>query len=317
MTVARRLLARLAAALAVGALLGGCGPSAAEIRRAKHVAYQTEYAVVWNAVAAAVGEQYKRFEVEDAIRGKLLTHWHRLQIMSKEQQNDEPSGLGDPNAQPENPGQGGQRGGGVAGQRPGDFRAAMFFRVYVAVKGGPPWRVEIDGEAAEYKPGLAMLVPFKHGTADEPTWVQPRIDNLYFAIYKRLRGYAIDVKEAPRQPRDRALDTTPWANLPAEAGQLVAQVQAAAARKDAAALRPLMADAFASEVGEGADRIVAVWTADPAPLERLAKLLAGGCAYDQAQDRVRCPRAPGEVEARFEEGAGGAWRFTALLSAGD
>ena len=58
--------------------------------------------------------------------------------------------------------------------------------ITVTVK-GPPWRVNVDGEAAEYQLGNTMLTPFHHGYADEPQWVEPRIEALRYAIYERLR----------------------------------------------------------------------------------------------------------------------------------
>src|SRR6185436_6343644 len=123
-----------------------------------------------------------------------------------------------------------------------------FFRISVTIKpGGPPWRVEIDGEAALFQPGMAMITPYGHEDADEPTWVKPRIDKVRIGIYKRLEGYA-RVIEAP-QKAPETLDIGPWANLPAGAPELVAAVNAAAGKKDLQVLRGTMSSDFTWSAG--------------------------------------------------------------------
>src|SRR5262249_4006430 len=114
--------------------------------------------------------------------------------------------------------------GGIQSRCP---QASLVFRVKIKIK-GPPWHVDIDGEAAECQPDLAVLTPFSHGQPDEPEWVSGRIDSLVLDIHDRLKKYAIKAKvvAAPRSAiGEKTQDTTPWANLPDRAAvSLVGEV---------------------------------------------------------------------------------------------
>ena len=55
---------------------------------------------------------------------------------------------------------------------------------------GNAWRIELDGEAALYRPEMSMLQPFKHGAVDEPLWVKGRIDAVRTALHRRLEAHA-------------------------------------------------------------------------------------------------------------------------------
>jgi hypothetical protein len=309
----------LASAAASVLLAAGCGPSNAEARRADHAVYQTEFARVWNAVAETVKEQYPRLLIEDPVHGKLLTDWHLVERVE-----DDPVSTGSAaGASPsQNTATGStqsaklQPGQGSANQQYQPI-AGRFIRIVVVIKpGGPPWKLEIDGEAAQYTPGMAMITPFDHHDADEPAWVQPRIDKIKVGIYKRLSGYARIVDDAPAKPRD--LDQGPWANLPKGAPELVAKVNAAADRKDTGALRPLMADDFSWSAGgsPSADAALSMWQADPLVLSSLTKVLALGCSERESDALIVCPArgetGPGKWRAEFRK-LNGAWRFAAFF----
>lgn len=273
-----------AAALAALVALA-CGPSANEIRRARSVAYQTEFALVWNAVLGSVLEEYPRLVDEDPVRGRLKTDWHLVERVRSE-------------------GSSGAETSQVGGR---------FFHMLVEIKGGPPWTVHIKGEAAEYKPGMAMIVPYKRGSADEPPWVEARIDKMYLKIFRRLEPYAIEVRQAPAEDvKKKVLDTSPWGHLPEDAAIVVAEVHAAAARKDLAALRRHMVDDFTwSEGGApSADAALTFWSADPALLVELRKLLEVACrAAEGDPDRIVCEDRGARAEFRRW---GGRWRFSAF-----
>jgi hypothetical protein len=309
----------LASAAAFASLALGCGPSAAEAHRAEHAVYQTEFARVWNAVAETVKEQYPRLAIEDPVHGKLLTDWHLVERVE-----DDPVAKGSAaGASPQqNTATGStqtgapQQGQGAANQQYQPI-AGRFIRIVVVIKpGGPPWKLEIDGEAAQYTPGMAMITPFDHHDADEPAWVQPRIDKIRVGIYKRLEGYARIVDDAPAKPRE--LDQGPWANLPKGAPEVVAKVSAAAEKKDTAALRPLMSDDFAWSAGgsPSADAAVSMWQADPLVLSSLTKVLALGCSERETDALIVCPArgetGPGKWRAEFRK-QGSAWRFAAFF----
>ncbi|MSP16637.1 MAG: hypothetical protein EXR73_08515 [Myxococcales bacterium] len=274
--------AAAALALALALLLAGCAPSGQQIRRARSVEYTAEYARVWNAVVAAVRAHYPRLVVEDAIRGRLRTDWHLIERVPAVEA-DQPDG-------------------------------GKFFRVDVAVRGFPtgPWRVEVDGEAAEYKPNLALIIPFVHGVADEPTWVGPRIDRVHVDVLKKLEQYA--AVRASLAPAPKA-HTGRWAALPQAAARVVADVHAAAEGGDLASLGPRMASDFVWSLGgaPSLEQALALWSADPARPSALRRVLEAGCAHDAASATVVCPATPAEGGLRAEfRLVGGRWRFTAF-----
>ncbi len=292
-----RAMRRPLVAFALVALAAGCGPSAKDIKAAKDAAYQTDFAVVWNAVAAAVREEYKQIEIEDAVQGKILTRWDLVTTLGSDdsRQNEQAT---------------------VGTVQTGDFREGTLFRLKVNIVGGPPWRVIVDGEAAHYTPGLAMLQPYRQGVADEQPWVYTRIDKMYVKIHERLKDFAIVAPVRAQADLDEAhesADTSLWANLPAGAGQVVSQVHDAAKARDAKALRAHMPETFSSPTAEDApsDNVVTVWTADPTELSVLQAVLAGGCVYDQTQELVTCPKEAGEFRASFRK-VGDTWRFVAF-----
>ena len=159
-TRARVALASISAAVAVAA---GCAPTGSEVRRSRDVAYRTEFATVWNAVHEAIAERYPRLAVDDVARGHIETGW----VLTEKTTDN---------------------GGFLRMQEP--RLGGHFFRVVIDVLGGPPWRVKIDGEAAEYKPDTSLLRPFEHGERGEPEWVRGKIDGLYWDVYLRLEDYA-------------------------------------------------------------------------------------------------------------------------------
>jgi hypothetical protein len=158
--------------LVLAAALCACGANSAEIQKSKSVAYNAEFATVWKAafgeVAARYDGQMLKATPED---GWIMSTWKLVEATRE-------NSVGTARTPAEKV----LTGGGT------------FFRHVVritGVSGGPPWRVEVDGEAAQYSPGYAILTPFPHGAPDEPGWVPGRIDDLGTAIYKRLQQYAV------------------------------------------------------------------------------------------------------------------------------
>jgi hypothetical protein len=158
-------------------VVAACGPSAAEVKKAKSSAYKAPFAKVWEEVSAEVNAKFKdKMKVEDAVNGYLETDWKKVETTQ-----DSTEGTTD----------------SKANISASSVRAGIFMRMLVKIDGPEPWRIAVDIEAAQYKPDMAMLIPFKHGVADEPPWVPEKIDRMYYDIYERLKPYAVDVTAAP------------------------------------------------------------------------------------------------------------------------
>ena len=178
--------------LVMVAALSACGANSAEIQKSKSVAYNTEYATVWKAAFEEVAVRYDgQLLKATPTDGWILSGW---KLVEANRENT----VGTSRTPAENV----TTGGGT------------FFRHVVRISGvsdGPPWRVEVDGEAALYSPGNAILTPFPHGAPDEPGWVPGRIDDLGTAIYKRLQQHAV---AAPMVESGTALKALSTSDLP-------------------------------------------------------------------------------------------------------
>jgi hypothetical protein len=297
-----------ALALLVALATGACGHSATSVRKAKNSLYDVEFAAVWNAVTEEIHERFPDVVVEDPVKGVVITGFRRMHLQD-EQQRDLSSQTAN---QKLGPGQ------TAYGQNPFiAFRMTAEVRSF-ATKKGPPWRVIIDGEVAEYKPGLAQLIPIKHGQADEPPWVQNRIDAMVMDVHERLARYAITREIKKEDIGSKTFDTTPWADLPDRAAVgVIGRVHDAALARDTAGLRATMVDDFRWGLGgEGsADTALALWAADTSKLRELARVLERGCGLEEATGEVVCPQggAQGKAMARFKK-VSGDWKFVVFLT---
>jgi hypothetical protein len=185
------MMNRMRLALLVVATVAACGGAASDIGKAKASAYNTEFATVWNAVVAEMHDRYHDdgIRVEDAEKGYVESKWKKVEVTQD-------STLGDSD----------QRLNKTAGA----IKAGLLMRTLVKVMpGGPPWQIAIDGEAAQFRPELASLTPFKHGAIDEPHWVPGRIDGLRAAIHERLKAFAVDAPAGAAAPPAPAADPAP------------------------------------------------------------------------------------------------------------
>lgn len=307
-----------ATSIVAAALLAfACGHSASSVRSARNSAYDAPFATVWNAVITEVRKKFSTILIEDPVRGVVITSWIRVENRDTE--------VSDPTTGAQSS-VGANRGAtGITGQQM-NLTPGMLFRMNVTVKGGNkgagPYRIEVDGEAADYRPGLANegIVPIKHGAADEPPWVSTRIENLIMAVHEQLESHVVK-KDAIRKEdiAAKVMDNLPWSNLPDPAAiRVVDTVHAAAARRDTAALRPAMADDFRWGLGAdgSAETAIALWSADTSKLRDLARALEEGCALEDVTGEVVCPAAgvaKGPAMARFRK-VDGAWKFVLFLA---
>jgi hypothetical protein len=300
-------MGRTLSVLMLATAAAACGHSQATVRDARNTTYDCDFATVWNAVTEEMHERFPDIPVEDPVKGVIASNYIRIQL-----QDDAQKDYGSQTAGRLNPGQ------TSYGNTP--FYA---FRMSAEVRGimqkkGPPYRISVDGEVAEYKPGMAQLVPIKHGQADEPAWVQNRIDSAVMDIHNRLKKFAVK-REIPKSAiASKTHDTTPWADLPdPKAALLIDQVHGAALARDAHALRPTMLDDFRWGLGgEGsADTAVALWAADPSKMKELARALEDGCFHEENTKEVVCPK-PGSkatAMARFRK-VGDSWKFAVFIA---
>jgi hypothetical protein len=172
--------------LLVAVVAAACGASSAEIKKARDASYQAEYERVWEAVVAEISSQYE-IDRQDPEHGIIVTRWKKVERTAERSDQGQSA------------------------------QGALLFAAKVTVKGGPPWTAYVDGVAGEYRPGMAVLTTYKHGVADEPPWVQGRIDGLYVAIHERLQGNAV-YGVAPPPPPEAAFDVTGDADIAGQPG---------------------------------------------------------------------------------------------------
>jgi hypothetical protein len=293
-----------------------CGHSAASVKSARSSTYDAPFATVWNVVMTEVRKKYTTIAIEDPIRGEVMTAWIRIENRDTE--------VSDPTSGAKTA-VGATRGTTGIGNSSLYNTPGMLFRLKVFVKGGNkgagPFRVIVDGEAADHRPGLAnegiVLIP--HGAADEPPWVNTRIDNIQVAVHERLREHVVK-RDIPKEDiAAKVMDDLPWSKLNDPAAvKVVDDVHAAAARRDAPALRPMMADDFRWGLGAdgSAEMAIALWSADTTKLRELARALEEGCATEEATGEVVCPAggvAKSPSMARFRK-VGCEWKFVLFLA---
>ncbi|HEX2688116.1 MAG TPA: hypothetical protein VHN14_15915 [Kofleriaceae bacterium] len=291
----------------------GCPTSKKEIETAKHSVFDTEFAVVYAAALEVTRQNYPNLEDAPG-RGSIKTAWHQVSYANNQDDLANPRTLA--NAQGIN---------GSTQVSPNQAAAGMptrlaykryFVRFDVSIAGGRPWRLKVVGHAAEWEPG-ATLPTELHGVA-RPSWLEGRTDSLRYAIYKRLKAHAIAVKENEGTAEDpKRADPALWKDVPPGAAKRLAALKDALSDRDYTALRAQLAEDVVWSLGggTGADAAMAMWQADPEPLDAMSKVLAAGCGGDAK--KVTCPAAP-PAPAAYQltlEVRGEAWQITGFVKA--
>jgi hypothetical protein len=305
--------------------LVACGASKKEVAAAKSSLYDIDFAVVYSAALEATKGLYPTLD-DNPGPGKIATAWHQVQYSNCAGPGSSCDDMANATTIGGSSFQGGT--GGIAqpggtGAMPGAgtptrlVSKRYFIRFDINVIGGRPWRVKVVGHASEWDPGAAMPVEL-HG-ANKPMWLDPRTESLQVAIYKRIKQYAIPMKEDTATAHEELPRTDPstFKDVPPEAAKRLADVKDALTRRDYSALRGQLADDVQWSLGggNGADTAMAIWQADPALFDAMAATLAS-CAAD-GYKRVACPGgAP--VPKAYQlvlEPRGAAWRVTAFMQA--
>jgi hypothetical protein len=290
-----------------------CGGNKKEVESARHSLYDSDFALVYSQVLNATRELYPNIDDHPGT-GRILTAWHQVTMASN----------GDDMANPRTLSQ--NQGVATGQSSPAAAMAGMptrlafkryFIRFEVSVLGGRPWRVKVIGHASEWEPGAAMPVEL-HGAA-KPPWLDGRTEALQLAIYRRMRRYAVPMKEEQKVDPDEQLpkaDPKRFAALPEPAAKMVAALWNTLARRDYTALRPYLAEDVTWSLGggTGADAAIATWQADPQTLDAMTQAIDAGCASDAAR-KVACPAGPA-VAGKYQlvlEPRGSDWKVTSFV----
>ena len=304
--------ARLGVSGVVGAMAGvavaGCGASAREARSARAVAYDADYALVFNQVMAAVAADYPDFVAEDAGQGEIRTPWFPVGLVSEPGASAGASGRG-----------------GVEEAAPTRF----YVRFDIEVTGSRPWRVHVRGQASSWQLGEPM--PVVLDGPEEPSWLQGRIDALQVEIHRRLARHAVEAGSETdtdasnaQQGAEPAAGPVPayLADLPVAAARVALAVQRAAEARDIDRLAALLHDDFtwSPDAPPDARMAAGVWRADPGVLTHLGAAIAAGCRAVSGR-RVVCPAAAAEpgfagYRAELTPGPkpGGTWKLAAFFT---
>jgi hypothetical protein len=303
----RITLVAIAGVLALG--IGGC-KNKKEINAAKSSVYDTDFAIVFSAALEAVREQYTNVD-DFPQNGMIKTAWHQVSYANN--QDD----LSNPRTVSSGPG---MTNSGAMSPTGVPTRLAYkrnFIRFDVSVVGGRPWRVKVVGHAAEWDPGNAM--PTELRGAARPPWLDGRIESLQVAIYRRMKQFALPMKEEVEIKEVEVPKTDPSTikGVPPAAATVLAAIKDAIERRDYATLRTLIADDVVWSAGgaPGADTAMAMWQADPETLEAMTRAIAAGCG--STDKGVSCP-AGAPVAGQWQlvvEPRGSAWKVTSYVRA--
>lgn len=299
--------------LSILVAIAGCH-SKHDIEAAKHSLYDADFATVYSAALDATRELYPNLDDAPG-HGAIKTAWHQVQFASNDDDLSNQQTLANANGMgggsPVNANQ------AAAGMPTRLAYKRYFIRFDVSVAGGRPWRLKVVGHAAEWEPGAAMPTEL-HGVA-RPPWLDGRTDALLVAIYKKIKPYAIPVKEEIKGTDEESHKTDPSAfkDVPPPAAKQLAVIKDALAARDNTALRAALADDVVWSLGggTGADAAMATWQADPESLDAMGKAIAAGCGGDPK--KVACPAGdpkPGQYQLVLEP-RGDAWKITSFVRA--
>ncbi len=302
-----------AAVIAFGISLGGC-QNKKEIHFAKHSLFDTDFAVAFSTALEVTRAAYSNVDDFPAT-GMIKTAWHQVSYannqddLSNQRTVAQSQGL---------PAGGTSAGAASAGMPTRLAYKRQFVRFDVSVVGGRPWRVKVIGRAAEWDPGNAMPTELR-GMA-KPPWLDGRTEQLQVAIYRKMKQFAVPMKEeveVKTGPVMPTTDPTTFKGIDAAAAKALASIKDALARRDYAALRGMLAEDVVWSLGgaPGADTAMAMWQADPETLDAMSRTIAAGCG--SVESRVACP-AGAPIAGAWQLMLGprpSAWKISSFIKA--
>lgn len=290
--------------------LAACGSNKKDVQRAKHSLYDADFAIVFSAALAATRDIYPTLN-DNPGPGKIATAWHSVSYANNQDDLQNQRTLAQSQGM-----QTTTAGQPTMGGVPTRLAYKRYFiRFDVSVTGGRPWRVKVVGHASEWDPGAAMPTEMRGG--NRPAWLDARSDALQLAIYKRIKKFAVPMKEEVIVAEDPIPHTDPSAfkGVPPAAAKVLAALKDTLAARDYPALRPLLDDNIIWSLGggTGADVAVAMWQADPATFDAMNAAINVGCALEA--NHVACPAGapkPGVYQLLLEE-RGATWKVTSFV----
>lgn len=296
-------------------LASACG-NKKEVEYAKHSLYDADFALVYGAALDATRKLYPTLN-DNPGPGKISTAWHQVSYANTQEDLSNQRTLAQSQGIP-------QTGTGT-GVTPNQQMAGVptrlaykryFIRFDVTVMGGRPWRVKVIGHASEWDPGAAM--PSEMRGAQRPVWLDARIDSLQVAIYKRMKQFAVPMKDpVAATTEEPKTDPSKFTAVPKAAAQTLAAIKDALATRDYAALRPQLDENVIWSLGggTGADVALATWQADPSTFEAMGAAIDAGCA--EADKKVACPAGPPKrnVYQLILEPRGSSYKVTSFVKA--
>jgi hypothetical protein len=311
---------------AFACVLMACGSNKKEVESARHSLYDTDFAVVYSAALEATREQYPNLD-DNPGPGKIATSWHQVQYANCEgagstcddmvQQRTLASGGGmSPTGSMAGTTGTSPTASSMAGMPTRLAYKRYFIRFDIHVLGGRPWRVKVTGHASSWDPGAAMPTELKG--ADKPHWLEGRTQALQVAIYKRVKQYAVPMKEelaSSEAEEGPKTDPASFKDVPVTAAKRLASIKDVLAKRDYTALRPALAEDVVWSLGggTGADAAMAMWQADPSAFEAMTGTL--GACVAAGDKRVTCPGgtpAPGAYQLILEL-RGETWQVTSFV----
>jgi hypothetical protein len=292
-------------------LLGACG-NKKEVEHARHSLYDTDFVIVYNAALDVTRGLYPQMN-DNPGPGKISTAWHQVSMANNQDDLSNQRTLAQ--------GQGVQSnlagtGAGMVGVPTRLAYKRFFVRFDVSVIGGRPWRVKVIGHASEWEPGAAL--PSELRGAQRPAWLDGRIESLQVAIYKRIKKFAVPMKEEVEvDPDDGVAKTDPaqFTGVPSGAAKRLAAIKDALAKRDYTGLRPQLDDNIVWSLGggEGADVALATWQADPGTFVAMSEVIAAGCA-SSGDKKVLCPAGePQRGKYQLVLELRGDWKVTSFV----
>ncbi len=288
--------------------IGACS-NKKDIERAKKSLYDADFAVVYTAALEATREIYPNLD-DSPGAGAVRTAWHQVTYANNTDDLSQSKSLSTAGG---NGGLATTQGQAQAGMPTRLAYKRFFIRFDVIVAGGRPWRVKVQGHASEWEPGAALPVELR-GPA-KPHWLDGRTDALTLAIFKRIKSFAVPMKELPPEvkPEDNLPKTDPkaFANVPPAAAKRLALLKDSVSHRDYVQLRAQIFDDVAWSIGgaPGADTAMAMWQADTESLDAMAKVIVAGCAT-AGDKKITCPGPDKQLVP-------GAWLLTLELRGAD